>query len=134
MTRADAEHLGAGVILLRGSAISEMYYLVSVAIKQLQRDGYRPSPHVLNLQEELRLGALDAKDELSRRRQRDVAKPPIPQGLSIGSTEAAEILGCSRRHVQRIASSLDGRKGSAGALIFDRNVVMAYCGARGSVA
>lgn len=90
-------------------------------------------PQLLDLQQELKVGALEAKDELSRRRQRDVAKRPIPQGLSIGSTEAAEILGCSRRHVQRIASSLDGRRTSAGALEFDRNVVMAY-GARGLVA
>lgn len=133
MTRTDAEHLGAGVILLRGQAVRDMYLLVSIAIRKMTTEGYKVEPKLFELQQELLHGLNAATDELSRRRQGDVAKEPIPQQLSIGSAEAAEILGCSRRHVQRIARSLDGRRTGAGALEFDRNVVMAY-GAGGLVA
>lgn len=108
----------------------DVYYLVSVAIKNLRQDGYRPSSHVLGLQEEFKLGALEVKDELSKRRHGDVAELPIAAGCSIGSAEASEILGISRRQVQRLAKTLGGRRGHAGVLMFDVHEITAYGAAR----
>lgn len=47
----------------------------------------------------------------------------------IGVTETAAILGCSTRHVRRLAADIDGQRAGR-AWVFDRAIVTAYARAR----
>lgn len=115
------QRLGAAV-LLQDLALRDTYYLVSLAISYRKRQGIRPDVRVLALQTEL--GAAVHADRL---RHDDVAEAPIEQSQSIGTDEAAALLGMSRRQVQRIARSLDGQRSRPGTTwVFDRRVVVAY--------
>lgn len=118
------QRLGAAV-LLQDIALRDAYYLVSLAISYRKRQGVRPDVRVLTLQAEL--GAAVHEHRL---RHDDVAKTPIKQSHSIGTDEAAALLGMSRRQAQRIASSLDGQLSGAGAWEFDRRTVEAYAAGR----
>ncbi|GAB6920740.1 hypothetical protein JCM9803A_11900 [Rhodococcus erythropolis] len=122
---SDAEHLGGGVVLLRGAAVRDAYLTVSIGLRKMKEGGYSIKRPLIELQNELQIGVLAATDELSKRRD-DVAETPIEAGCSIGSAEASEILGISRRQVQRLAKTLGGRRGHAGVLEFDVHEITAY--------
>ncbi|MEU4432507.1 hypothetical protein AB0F65_17630 [Nocardia rhamnosiphila] len=47
----------------------------------------------------------------------------------IGVTEAARLLGCTARHVRRLAADLDGQRAGR-AWVFDRRTVAEYANAR----
>lgn len=55
---------------------------------------------------------------------------PHSKGQLISSAQAAKLLGCSRRHVSRIATDLDGQL-VAGRWMFHRAAVAEYADAKG---
>jgi len=59
------------------------------------------------------------------------APAELKQNTLIGSVEAATLLGCSARHVRRIASDLEGQR-VEGQWVFRRQDVAAYADAKGA--
>ena len=58
------------------------------------------------------------------------APAELKQNALIGAVEAATLLGCSARHVRRIASDLEGQR-VEGQWVFRRQDVAAYADAKG---
>lgn len=115
------QNLGSSV-LLQGVALADAYYLVAAGLKESRSRQQKIPPRMFVLQDEIE-SALRSYNQ--QRRQSEVAKLPVPHNYSIGTDEAANILGRSRRHVQRIAKSLDGQR-SGKSWTFDRRIVEAY--------
>jgi len=59
------------------------------------------------------------------------APAELKQNTLIGAVEAATLLGCSARHVRRIASDLEGQR-VEGQWVFRRQDVAAYADAKGA--
>lgn len=122
MTR-PVQHL-ANAVVLSGPALADTYYLICAGIRYTRRNGYTPD-RFRALQETLGNAAAAA----AHPRHRDDAPTPeiahSPPDELIGAQEAAHMLGLSKRQVQRIARSLDGRL-AAGRWVFDRAAVAAY--------
>jgi len=110
-------------VILTGPALVDAYYLINAGIRYTRRNGI--TPHRFQALQNA-LGTAVAKAQPG---PCDVAPTPKPapseQEELIGAREAATILGLSKRQVQRIAHSLDGRL-AAGRWVFDRNAVQAY--------
>lgn len=123
-TAPDLQRFG-NAILLQGAALRtvQFYFFIGVNKKKVE-SRKEPTTYVHRILEELN----EATRQEQRERHGDVAIRTIPEASLIDSSEAAEILGYTRRHVQRIARSLDGRRAGsgAGAWQFDRDVVVAY--------
>ncbi|AMY53425.1 hypothetical protein [Rhodococcoides fascians] len=123
MNRPAVDRLG-DCLLLSGPAIADLYWLVSVGIRAVERNGHPIRPDAYRLQQVLR----SCRDDASAARHDDVAEPAdvaLSAENFIGTAEAALILGRSRRQVQRIATSLGGRIINGG-WQFDANAVEAY--------
>ena len=60
----------------------------------------------------------------------DSSAAELNQNALIGAVEAATLLGCSARHVRRIASDLEGQR-VEGQWVFRRQDVAAYANAKG---
>ena len=60
----------------------------------------------------------------------DSGAAELNQNALIGAVEAATLLGCSARHVRRIASDLEGQR-VEGQWVFRRQDVAAYANAKG---
>lgn len=108
----------------------------------------------MNLTEDQRLAAVYALAEFLRRRR--LTGQPIPRSVvllhqqlsmssaghesdssaeelnpeMIGASEAAQILGCSRRHVTRLHADLDGHR-CGNRYIYNRQTVLTYSEAKG---
>ncbi|MDV6292244.1 helix-turn-helix domain-containing protein [Rhodococcus aetherivorans] len=117
--------LGTAVVIT-GPALADAYYLITAGMQYAHRSGYSTT-RFKPLQE-----ALGAAVAQSRTRHNDVAPPPIDTDCTpelIDVTEAAHMLALSKRQVQRIARSLDGRI-IGGRWLFDRNAVSDYANQR----
>jgi len=126
MTNPPLQRFG-GVVLVQGQAVTDAYYLVSVGLRARRAGGAAVPRQYLQLQAVLAAAAAEVR--ASATRQRDVA-PVAPQPHSaredtIGTVEAASILGLSNRQVQRLAADLDGRF-IGGCWCFDRLAVESY--------
>lgn len=111
-------------VLLHGESLKVAGVLIAHAVEQRKRLG-QPVPKKL----------LDVRDATAQayaeqqRRHGDVANATALQDFTherIGTDEAARILGVTRRHVQRIARSLDGHQDRSGRWHFDRGQVDDY--------
>lgn len=123
MNRPAVDRLG-DCLLLSGPAIADLYWLVSVGIRAVERNGHPIRPDVYRLQQVLR----SCRDDASAARRDDVAEPAgaaLSAENFIGTAEAALILGRSRRQVQRMAADLGGRIINGG-WRFDADEVEAY--------
>jgi len=126
MTGPSLQRFG-GMVMVQGPAVTHAYYLVSVGLRAVRR-GTAPIPsRFLLLQAELAAAAAEVR--ASATGQHDGA-PVAPQQYleredTIGTAEAASILGLSNRQVQRLAADLDGRF-IGGCWCFDRLAVQAY--------
>jgi hypothetical protein len=121
--------LGGGQVLLRGPALLAVSRLAAAGVKRWYGvDGSTISPGMRQILEQL---AAEASEHVRGDVRSDVPGVPSvassevmePQPLS--SAEAADLLGCSERHVRRIATSLGGRRDGA-SWTFDAAAVMAY--------
>lgn len=127
MTNPPLQRFG-GVVLVQGQAVTDAYYLVSVGLRAV-RHGTAPIPgRFVLLQAALAAASAEAR-AVAASGQHDVA-PVAPQPHSagedtIGTVEAASILGLSNRQVQRLAADLDGRF-IGGCWCFDRLAVESY--------
>lgn len=124
MTIPPVQRLGSAV-LLQGPAVIDTFYLVALGIKETRRtDGIAPSPRLQALAAALRDAAAEARASVSRHER--VARPArqAPSGVldEIYTEEAAVLLGLTRRHVQRIAADLGGRRRHR-LWVFDRGAV-----------
>lgn len=124
----DVQCLGHAV-LITGPALADTRNCVLRAVRVLRSDGIAPPPRLQDLVTALEVAI--AADALSRNGQCDVASPDLLTPLlsvqqRIGTTEAASILGLSRRHVQRIAHSLEGKRVGSRMWTFDRDTVATY--------
>ncbi|WP_433626073.1 hypothetical protein [Nocardia sp. CA-120079] len=63
--------------------------------------------------------------------QSEGAEPDAVGGDEIDTRQAAAILGCTERHVRRLAADLDGDQVGR-TWVFRRDIVQAYADARGS--
>jgi hypothetical protein len=116
------QQLGSAV-LLQGQALTDAYYLVSAGIREASRSGY-PTGRF----EEIRRAIRDA----SRRRQSDVAERELLSHSgndrsavdTIGTAEAAALLGIGFRNCQRKAKEGLGRR-VGGRWVYDRALVIA---------
>lgn len=114
--------LGPAVVL-QGNALRGVFMLCVIAIRKREREGIKPSASDRKLLAELELATRANQPE----RPDEVAVKPIPATYLVDTAGAAEILGCSRRHVQRIARSLDGQRSRPGnTWVFDKRIVVAY--------
>lgn len=121
MTR-PVQHL-ANAVVLSGPALADTYYLICAGIRYTRRNGYTPD-RFRALQNTL--GAAAAAAHTGHRDDAPTPTPAhSPQEDLIGAQEAAHMLGLSKRQVQRIARSLDGRL-AGGRWVFDRAAVAAY--------
>ncbi|WP_328410333.1 hypothetical protein [Nocardia sp. NBC_00403] len=99
-------------------------YTVAEAIRYRRRIG-APIPQWLRrLHERLDAELLQAASENGPSNGTSV-----PDSEVIGAAESARILGCSTRHVRRLAADLDGQRVGR-AWVFDRAVVTTYTQAR----
>lgn len=69
---------------------------------------------------------------LSSRGPEPVVNQQDSEPERIGSAQAAQLIGCTRRHISRIATSLDGQL-VVGRWTFDRATVIEYAQARREV-
>jgi hypothetical protein len=117
----EVQQLGSSV-LLSGLALHDARRLIVRGITEATRDGIAPHPRLRYL-----LTAIESA--MSAVGHCDVAVDLMPQDSpqsSIGTTAAATILGLSPRQVQRIGSSLEGRRTPSRTWIFDKATVEAY--------
>lgn len=106
-------------MLLQREAVTLVARLVDVGIKQLQASSGIDMPaHVLATRAALHRAAAVALAEAEARRHSDVQAETRRASWNleeaIGVIEAADILGCSRRQVTRLARSLNGWGGHQG--------------------
>jgi Helix-turn-helix domain len=115
-----------GVVLLQGQALADMYFLASAGIREAHHNGY-PVDRFKGIQRAIQ----DAG--MSRSRHGDVADEAEEQDCDgqdddewIDVTAAADLLGLSRRQVQRLAKErgLGKRRGSS--WTFSRSLVLAH--------
>ncbi len=117
---ADVEHLGAGNVLIRASAVAGLRALVAIAVREVaRRDGAGPGPRARHL-----LAVLDQAAGV-RADVRPLADPAL--ALTVGSmttVEVADILGLSTRQARRAAPAL-GAVRTTGGWLFDPELVRA---------
>jgi excisionase family DNA binding protein len=97
------------------------YYCVAEVIRERRRRG-QPVPswlvqHHIRLEKQFRVSQLG--------HETTSARAELGDDVPITATEAAELLRCSRRHVQRLAADLDG-KIVGGRWLFSRAAVVDY--------
>ncbi|WP_155957039.1 hypothetical protein [Rhodococcus sp. UNC23MFCrub1.1] len=119
----DVQRFGSAV-LLQGSALRAVQFYYHIGVRKREAEMRRAAtPYVRHILDEITAATRMEQDE----RQDDVAESPCPAEYAVDSAGAAEILGCTRRHVQRIARSLDGQRSRTGtSWVFDRRIVAAY--------
>lgn len=114
-----ARPLGPAV-LVDGDTLATLRWAVAVAVREKRRNGTRPGPI---------LAALDhaAAQAMTAARQADIpapaARPHSDQWLT--TEQVADRLGCSQRHAQRLAATLDARRAGQ-QLLFDPDTVHEY--------
>ena len=107
---------GSALMLQRGGLVLAARF-IEYGIKQHELvNGIHPSADVKLLLALTTEAVAGARAEIERGRLDVQAKAPRAHSKedAIGATEAAEILGCSRRHITRIATSLNGWGGGKG--------------------
>ncbi|WP_020111597.1 helix-turn-helix domain-containing protein [Rhodococcus sp. 114MFTsu3.1] len=113
-------------LLVQGEALALVHRAL---LLMATRNGHRPSTPTFDLLTRRTRQAMDSQLALSRTRQRDTTfDAPAPHSLpteTIGTREAAEILGVSQRSCQRLAFEIGGARCSS-RWIFTRAVVEAY--------
>jgi len=130
MTGPPLQRFG-GMIMEQGVAVLDTYYLLSVGLRDTRRGGAAVPGRFLLLQAELAAAAAEVRASATGQ---DDGAPVAPQQYSeredtIGTAEAASILGLSNRQVQRLAADLDGRF-IGGCWCFDRLAVQSYAAHR----
>ncbi len=126
MTGPPLQRFGA-MVMVQGVAATDAYYLLSVGLRDTRRGGAAVPSRFLQLQAELAAAAAEVRAAATGQ---DDGAPVAPQPHStredtIGTAEAADILRCSHRQVQRLAADLDGRF-IGGCWCFDRLAVQSY--------
>jgi hypothetical protein len=124
--------LGSAV-LLQGPAVLDQLAATGALIRELKASGMQVPARVLDEQRALAVAASVIRGQqvpVSVPRQRDATSGPSPSEststVHIGTREAAEMLGVSQRHAQRIASSIGGEQLPNRRFTFDRLAVEAY--------
>ncbi len=121
--------LGGGQALLRGPTLRAVSHLAEAGAGRLfSVDGKSIPPDLRRLLDELAAEAReyvrpDVRADVREEKVSASSGPMNPHPLT--SAQAAETLGCSERHVRRIASSLGGRRVGA-VWTFDPAEVAAY--------
>ena len=111
----SAVRVPAGAVLLSGTDLETAFYAVRAAQRYRQWQGLAPSTQLAQLHAVMSgSGQTDVPDEAGAQGE------PVLNDLSI--TEAAGILGCSARHVRRLALGLGGRR-VGGRWVLDRLAV-----------
>ena len=120
-------------VQLPGPAVLEVLRALRTHEHALRANGTQAPPSLLALQRAFAIASSVIQGQaepMSHPRQRDATSDAAQQHSTseaqIGSREAAELLGVTTRQVQRLATTLDGRRLSNGHLIFDRLAVQAY--------
>jgi len=111
MNEPQVMRLGNGQVLLRGAALRMVTALAEAGVTRFcDIDGRAVPAAVRALLDEMRAEAGDVRADV----RSDVREVPgdAPSGHDerISVAEAARALGCSERHVRRIALSLNGRR------------------------
>ncbi len=121
--------LGGGQVLLRGPAVQIVSQLADLGARQWFAVGGGSTPALVRrLLDELAAEASEYVRPGVRadvREKRPGASSEVMDTQQLTSAQAAEHLGCSQRHVRRIAPSLGGRRVGA-AWTFDAAEVAAY--------
>ncbi len=105
--------LGGGQVLLRGALLRAVSHLAEAGAGRLfSVDGKSIPPDLRRLLDEL---ATEAREYVRPDVRADVGEEGVSASSGVmkahlTSAQAAETLGCSERHVRRIASSLGGRR------------------------
>ena len=129
-TVPPVQRLG-GSVLLQGAALLDARNLVVQGLRAAQRNGIAPNDRVLSLAQAL----TDAAHMSETRHDDTLSAVPVAESFTttqIGTKEAAQMLGCTQRQAQRLATDLDGRQLASRAWLFDRDTVCAYRLARES--
>ena len=117
-----------GSVLLTGPALTDAYYLVAAGIRYTRHNG-----HPIPARFETLLTVIGEQRAKSQPGQCDTLTPAPRQHCEteelIGSQQAADILGVSKRQTQRLAADLDGRL-AGGHWVFDKKAVEAYAAQR----
>lgn len=127
--------LGGGQVLLRGQVLRAVWHLAEAGAGRLfSVDGKSIPPDLRRLLDDLAAEAReyvrpDVRSDVREEGPSASSGPMNPHPLT--SAQAAETLGCSERHVRRIAASLDGRREGA-RWTFDRLTVENYGLEKGS--
>ena len=129
-TVPPVQRLG-GAVLLQGAALLDARNLVVQGLRAAQRNGIAPNDRVPRLAQAL----TDAAHMSETRHDDTLSAVPVAESFTttqIGTREAAQMLGCTQRQAQRLATDLDGRQLASRAWLFDRDTVHAYRLARES--
>jgi hypothetical protein len=126
----SARALGSAVLIEGEEALRYLKFAQLALVRKLERDGLKPHPELTAiadatcaaLQSMSQVGQVDGSDEV-------VAQECSPDEL-IGTVEAAQILGVTRRQAVRLARSLDGQQLPNGTWVFRRGAVEDYRKAR----
>lgn len=130
MNNPPLQRLGAAV-LLQGPVLQQCRALVTKAVREAsRRDGIPPSPMTRDLLQALSEACEMQPMSLARQGDTENSRPleEYEVELGIGSQEASDLLGVSRRQIQRLADAgkLESRRSTNGALVFDRAEVVTY--------
>ena len=123
----DFIRLSGGHVVLSGEATIQVWRFMSRAADLVSRgDGVPIPPRLQVLLEVLRTAAAEAMSEMSAADVRGLPVAPVSDPTDeITTSEAAEMLKVTDRHVRRIHQTLDGcRRGNQ--WVFSRAAVTAY--------
>lgn len=125
----SARALGDALLVEGANHLRSLKFALTAWSRQHRTNGMRPPPWL----DELRT-AVDTALEASNPGPTDVRNTPQPAPSElnmIDTATAATILGCTDRHVRRIATSLGGHRTRNG-WYFDRDAVETYRDMKGA--
>lgn len=106
-------------VVLEDEDLDLVQYAVNLAQRYRRSSGLPESPSLARLAAQLSVAG-----------HADTPEAPIAQPEYMTTSEAAELLGCSRRKVARLAPRLGGRRTSSGPWLLDRLAVAEHLDGR----
>ncbi len=142
MSTPPVQRMGTAVVL-QDRALLEVRHLLALGVRERERRDAVPSSSTMRFLLALLTEAIAEQELVSPPRQQDASSNGVPRHgdvdeypdrsdfrRRIGSREAARLLRNSQRTVQRVASSLGGRRGPDGRYTFDADLVAEFAAER----